>query len=113
MHRTPVTHLISTHLPSHLTPFSPIVTRAFQPPKPSPAGILHIAEAWGAAPAQLVMVGDSADDMAAGRGAGALTVLVRSAGKEALEGDARTDVVVGGLGELGGLLLEGGLRGRG
>lgn len=40
------------------------------------------------------MVGDSVDDMAAGRAAGALTVLLRSEGKEELEGDARTDVVV-------------------
>jgi len=26
--------------------FAPIVTRDFRPPKPHPAGILHIAERW-------------------------------------------------------------------
>lgn len=44
-------------------------------------------------PLPLVMVGDSVDDMAAGRDAGALTVLLRSEGKEELETDSRTDVV--------------------
>ena len=46
------------------------------------------------------MVGDSVDDIVAGRSAGALTVLVRSAGKEALESDERTDVVITHLHEL-------------
>ena len=27
--------------------FHPIVTRDFRPPKPDPAGILHIATNWG------------------------------------------------------------------
>lgn len=40
------------------------------------------------------MVGDSIDDIAAGYEAGALTVLLRSEGKEDLERDERTDVVV-------------------
>ncbi|KAH9826208.1 putative hydrolase [Teratosphaeria destructans] len=117
---TPVNHLLEKNIPSHVDPFSPIVTREFRPPKPSPAGILHIAHAWGlteaaAVPASppearrlpLIMVGDSVDDMAAGRDAGALTVLLRSRGKEALERDERTDVVVGRLDELIALLEEG------
>lgn len=99
-------HLLTHHLPSHIRPFSPIITRDFRPPKPSPAGILHIAHAWdlniqpkATAPRDdrllpIIMVGDSIDDMAAGYEAGALTVLLRSEGKEALEGDERTDVVV-------------------
>ena len=41
------------------------------------------------------MVGDSIDDMTAGYEAGAVTILLRSEGKEELEGDERTDVVVG------------------
>jgi phosphoglycolate phosphatase-like HAD superfamily hydrolase len=57
------------------------------------------------------MVGDSIDDMAAGRDAGALTVLVRSEGKEELEVDERTDVVISRLDELVGL-LERGIEGR-
>ena len=59
----------------------------------------------------LIMVGDSIDDMIAGYEAGALTVLVRSEGKEELERDERTDVVVGRLDELVGL-LEGGIQAR-
>jgi phosphoglycolate phosphatase-like HAD superfamily hydrolase len=57
------------------------------------------------------MVGDSIDDIIAGYEAGALTVLVRSEGKEELEVDSRTDVVVGRLDELVGL-LEGGIEAR-
>lgn len=57
------------------------------------------------------MVGDSIDDIIAGYEAGALTVLVRSEGKEELERDGRTDVVVGRLDELVGL-LEGGIEAR-
>lgn len=116
----PVTHLLSTHLPSHINPFSPIITRDFRPPKPSPAGILHIAHAWGVVdsahvpdsgpesrPLPLIMVGDSIDDVVAGYEAGAITVLLRSEGKEDLERDGRTDVVVSRLDELVGLLEEG------
>jgi phosphoglycolate phosphatase-like HAD superfamily hydrolase len=57
------------------------------------------------------MVGDSIDDIIAGYEAGALTVLVRSEGKEELEVDSRTDVVVERLDELVGL-LEGGIEAR-
>ncbi|EME83077.1 uncharacterized protein MYCFIDRAFT_51537 [Pseudocercospora fijiensis CIRAD86] len=117
---TPVDHLLKNHIPSHLKPFSPVVTRDFRPPKPSPAGILHIAHAWGLVdnskvpetpPEErllpLVMVGDSVDDMAAGRDAGALTVLLRSEGKEELETDSRTDVAISRLDELVALLRDG------
>ncbi|KXT14929.1 hypothetical protein AC579_3080 [Pseudocercospora musae] len=116
----PVNHLLHNHIPSHVNPFAPVVTRDFRPPKPSPAGILHIAHAWGLVkssnvpemppeerPLPLVMVGDSVDDMAAGRDAGALTVLLRSEGKEELETDSRTDVVISRLDELVTLLREG------
>lgn len=41
----PVNHLLAKFLPD--APFSPIVTRDFRPPKPHPAGILHIASEWG------------------------------------------------------------------
>ena len=44
----PVNHLLSTFLPTHA--FSPILTRSFQPPKPDPTGILHIAAEWGISP---------------------------------------------------------------
>jgi phosphoglycolate phosphatase-like HAD superfamily hydrolase len=121
---TPVTHLLSTHLPSHIDAFHPIVTRDFRPPKPSPAGILHIAKAWGVEASAasetsstqqhslpLIMVGDSIDDIIAGYDAGALTVLVKSPGKEDLERDERTHVIVERLDELI-RLLEGGIEAR-
>lgn len=41
----PVMHLLQTFLPGKT--FAPIVTREFRPPKPDPAGILHIAKEWG------------------------------------------------------------------
>ena len=103
----PVAHLLENHVPSHIDAFTPVVTRDFRPPKPRPEGILHIAHAWGVVsskevpdvppidrPLPLIMVGDSVDDMIAGHEAGALTVLLRSEGKEGLESDERTDVVV-------------------
>lgn len=107
IYSAPVHHLLTHHIPHHLNPFDPIITRDFRPPKPSPAGILHIAHAWNlisspevpSSPRDerllpIVMVGDSVDDMVAGYEAGALTVLLRSAGKETLEADERTDVVI-------------------
>lgn len=103
-----MTHFLENHLPSHIKPFSPIITRDFRPPKPSPAAILHIAQSWnvtaddsasskagaGRLLLPLIMVGDSVDDMTAGREAGTLTVLLRSEGKEELERDERTNVVI-------------------
>ncbi|KAM3425315.1 putative hydrolase [Cercospora zeina] len=117
----PVNHLLEKHIPSHLNPFDPVITRDFKPPKPSPEGILHIARGWRVENSRgnpmertaevpllpIIMVGDSVDDMAAGRGAGALTVLLKSEGKEELETDARTDVAIGTLDELIGLLEQG------
>lgn len=113
-------HLLEKHLPKHIQPFSHIITRDFRPPKPSPAGIIHIAHRWGlvdradvpATPADerllpIIMVGDSIDDMVAGYEAGALTVLLRSEGKEELEKDSRTDVVISRLDDLIELLDRG------
>jgi phosphoglycolate phosphatase-like HAD superfamily hydrolase len=103
----PVEHFLKNHVPSHLKPFGPIITRDFRPPKPSPAGILHIAHSWGVVGSAvvpttprserllpLIMVGDSIDDMVSGHEAGALTVLLRSEGKEELENDDHTDVAI-------------------
>lgn len=107
----PVDHLLTTFLPKHL--FHPIVTREFRPPKPDPAGILHIAKTWmhedGAE--SLIMVGDSVDDMVAGRRAGAATVLLESEANGHLKGHECTDLVIGQLDELIGV-LEGGFEGR-
>lgn len=45
LYSAPVDHLLKTFLDGHV--FHPIVTRDFKPPKPDPAGILHIAQELG------------------------------------------------------------------
>ncbi|KAL9000594.1 MAG: hypothetical protein Q9169_000887 [Polycauliona sp. 2 TL-2023] len=96
----PVTHLLETFLPGKT--FFPIITREFRPPKPDPAGILHIARAWGLEDGadSLIMVGDSMDDMVAGYKAGAATVLLSSKDNEGLEKHEYTGVAIGRLDEL-------------
>lgn len=148
----PVNHLLAKFL-SGVEAFHPIVTREFRPPKPDPAGILHIARSWGLTRAGsdrtkgegrlqkvymvdgaevrseavesgrpegegeeadgsgLIMVGDSVDDMVAGRRAGAATVLLVNPANEHLAGHDCTDLVVGRLDELIGVLEEG-FKGR-
>ncbi|KAL9033983.1 MAG: hypothetical protein Q9180_005658 [Flavoplaca navasiana] len=105
----PVTHLLQTFLPGKT--FFPIITREFRPPKPDPAGILHIAQAWkledGAD--SLIMVGDSMDDMVAGYKAGAATVLLSSKDNEGLEEHEYASVAIRRLDELMGM-LEGGFE---
>ncbi|MBD8826435.1 HAD family hydrolase [Pseudomonas sp. CFBP 13602] len=44
--------------------------------KPDPAGLLHLADAWGVRQPEMVMVGDHRMDLLAGRAAGTATVLV-------------------------------------
>lgn len=52
----PVNHLLGKFLAGQS--FSPIVTRDLKPPKPDPAGILHIARTWGFEDARnMIMVG--------------------------------------------------------
>ncbi|MFO2464624.1 HAD family hydrolase [Pseudomonas sp. 15FMM2] len=53
-----------------------VLGRDDAPPKPDPGGLLKLAEAWGVAPAAMVMVGDYRFDLDCGRAAGARTVLV-------------------------------------
>jgi phosphoglycolate phosphatase-like HAD superfamily hydrolase len=168
----PVHHLLSTFVADSV--FHPIVTRDFRPPKPDPAGILHIAKTWGltrprenavggatstvgdadarnagGVPASeaskesgvtarsgngvtaavtskkqeadgqdvvvgdasgLIMVGDSIDDMTAGRRAGAATVLLVNDVNAHLVEHAHTDLVISRLDELVDI-LEGGFEG--
>jgi phosphoglycolate phosphatase-like HAD superfamily hydrolase len=116
---TPVAHLLSKFLAgSH---FHPIVTRDFRPPKPDPAGILHIALSWGhTKPSEaseeteevpdatgLIMVGDSIDDMEAGRRAGAATVLLVNDVNRHLAGSPSTDMTINSLDELVDILEQG------
>jgi len=114
---TPVMHLLSKFLSGKH--FSPIITRDFRPPKPDPAGILHIAKSWGFVKegtdegdaSQLIMVGDSVDDMTAGYRAGAATVLLVNEVNVSLVTHEHTDLVVLRLDELI-EVLENGFVGR-
>ncbi|KAI9719027.1 MAG: hypothetical protein M1812_003656 [Candelaria pacifica] len=102
-----VNHLLSTFLPNSL--FFPIITREFRPPKPDPAGILHIAERWDLEnrAEDLIMVGDSVDDMTAGFRAGAATVLLVNEVNAHLASHEHTDFCIKSLDDLIGVLENG------
>ena len=58
-------------------PFSPVMGNAeLFPRKPNPAALLHIAESWGMASQEVVMIGDSAHDGKTARNAETELVLV-------------------------------------
>ncbi|KAJ5814812.1 hydrolase [Penicillium riverlandense] len=105
----PVMHLIQSHLPSHI--FLPIITRDTPDiiPKPDPAGILHIAQGWGLSnrAENLIMVGDSIDDMTAGHTAGAATVLLLNDRNVHLQEHAHTDLCISRLDDLVDILERG------
>lgn len=92
----PVLHLCEKWLAD--TVFEPIVTRdniKGLKPKPAPEGLWHIAKAWGETGGEgCIMVGDSMDDMAAGRKAGAATVLLVNNVNQELAEHEYTDCVV-------------------
>lgn len=107
----PVEHLLTTFLPA--SEFNPVVTREFRPPKPDPAGILHIAKQWMHEDGgeSLIMVGDSIDDMTAGFRAGAATVLLVNDVNKHLVEHQHTDLVVKQLDDLI-EILDNGFEGR-
>ncbi|EXJ89809.1 hypothetical protein A1O3_02876 [Capronia epimyces CBS 606.96] len=126
---TPVHHLLDTHLPGeHFEPIITRETEGVEP-KPSPEGLWTIAQAWGLEreydhdlealdslanseqldPLELaklvwgsglIMVGDSIDDMAAGRRAGAATVLLVNDENEHLVEHEYTGLTIRRLDEL-------------
>lgn len=57
-----------------------VLGRGDAPPKPDPAGLIQLAGRWAVRPAQLVMAGDFAYDLACARAAGATAVLVNMPG---------------------------------
>ncbi|CZR60345.1 related to HAD superfamily hydrolase [Phialocephala subalpina] len=112
----PVNHLLGKFLPGK--EFHPVITRDFRPPKPSPAGILHIAKSWGIVKdgeggeklgdaSNMIMVGDSIDDMTAGFSAKAATVLLVTEANAHLAKHEHTDLVVSRLDELIEILEDG------
>lgn len=108
-------------MPKHI--FNPIITRDFRPPKPDPAGILHIASSWGLCePSKtasettetvqlellpIIMVGDSIDDIVAGYRAGAATVLLQNESNRDVADHPYTDLCIRRLDELIGVLENG------
>ncbi|KAJ5779636.1 HAD-superfamily hydrolase subfamily IA variant 3 [Penicillium paradoxum] len=108
----PVQNLLDNHLNGHV--FLPIITRDTPNllPKPDPAGILHIASEWGLPNAEnLIMVGDSIDDMTAGHMAGAATVLLVNEKNVHLKEHPHTDLCVTRLDDLI-VILENGFVGE-
>ncbi|KAJ5476617.1 HAD-superfamily hydrolasesubfamily IAvariant 3 [Penicillium sp. IBT 31633x] len=104
----PVQNLIDNHLNGHV--FLPIITRDTPNllPKPDPAGILHIANEWGLENGEnLIMVGDSLDDMTAGHMAGAATVLLVNEKNALLKEHPHTDICIAQLDDLIAILEEG------
>ncbi|KAL2835216.1 HAD-like domain-containing protein [Aspergillus cavernicola] len=105
----PVTNLLQNHLYAHV--FVPIITRETPGllPKPDPAGILHIAKEWSLAnrAENLIMVGDSIDDMTAGHTAGAATVLLLNDHNGHLKEHMHTDLCIERLDELINILENG------
>lgn len=69
-------HAVDHFLLASSLQFEKIVTRDFLPCKPAGDPLLHVAESFGVDPARTLMVGDSKDDLACGRAAGAYTVLL-------------------------------------
>ncbi|ODM22802.1 hypothetical protein SI65_00391 [Aspergillus cristatus] len=106
-----------THIPAHEKDFLPIITRETPDllPKPDPAGILHIAQAWkvGARAEHLIMVGDSIDDMTAGHMAGAATVLLLNEKNGWLKDHEHTDLSINRLDGLVDILENGFVGHRG
>lgn len=90
--------------------FDPVLAREDAPYKPSPEGIWAICRGWGFDPAEVVMVGDYAFDIQAGRNAGARTALITHGRSWAFAGQA--DVAFEGFPALPGV-LESWLAGRG
>lgn len=80
-----------------------ILGRDEAPPKPHPGGLLRLAERWGVAAAELVMVGDYRFDLECAEAAGAFGVLVnlpdnpwpRLAGLHARDCGALLEVLAG------------------
>lgn len=74
----PVDHLINKFLPLECANFDIIITRDFRPTKPNPDPLLHIAEKLNLTPSEIIMVGDSLDDMKSGHDAGCTTILLKN-----------------------------------
>ncbi|KXZ45261.1 hypothetical protein GPECTOR_56g357 [Gonium pectorale] len=62
--------------------FSQVLTREFDFVKPDRRLLAHVAKEWGLPPSELLMVGDSFEDVECGNAAGTATCLVAGGGNE-------------------------------
>ncbi|PVV02414.1 hypothetical protein BB560_003134, partial [Smittium megazygosporum] len=76
-----VNHMIHDVIPKSLDGkkvlFDHVLTRDFGSIKPDPKPLFYIAEQLNIHPSQLVMVGDTLNDIECGRNAGSITVLLK------------------------------------
>jgi HAD superfamily hydrolase (TIGR01509 family) len=94
--------------------FTQVLTRHFPYVKPDRRLLLHVAQQWGVQPSELLMVGDSREDVEIGAICGAATCLIAGGGNElvaaSFTGGITPTFTVGSLGELAAALREGGTR---
>lgn len=88
---TALASLAASGLAAYFAPAA-VLGRDEAPPKPAPDGILSLLGHWRVAPTAAVMVGDYWLDLAAGRGAGVVTVHVNA--DPALDWSPLTDLRV-------------------
>lgn len=100
----PLTHCIEKHFSAY--PLSPLIHRDSPClPKPHPDGFLFAAQQWEVDARDCMIVGDHGDDLACGRAAGGVAVLIRRHGNAAFEESA--DLVLDRLDDLVGYLENG------
>ncbi|SMN18127.1 similar to Saccharomyces cerevisiae YOR131C Putative protein of unknown function [Maudiozyma saulgeensis] len=75
---TPVNYFVSKFIPVGFNLFDYSVTRDFRPTKPYPDPLLYISRELGIDASEMMMVGDSMDDMRSGRSAGCITILLKN-----------------------------------
>lgn len=75
-----------------------LISRNCVPPKPDPAGIHRLLNAWGGTPEESVMIGDHLFDLDTGRAAGSATIYVDPTGE--FEHRDKADFCIHSLDEL-------------
>ncbi|CAL9734095.1 hypothetical protein MOSE0_D04522 [Monosporozyma servazzii] len=99
---SPVNYLINRFIPTEWSNFDNILTRDFRPTKPNPDPLLHIAKLLSVEPQQIIIVGDSFDDIKSGRSAGCFTILLKNHVNEHLltEHEELIDLAIDNLNEI-------------
>ena len=100
----PTRYLLDTFLAEDKAYISPVLTREYEPPKPSPEPLLHICKTWSLDPSDCLMVGDGADDIKSAQAAGLDTVLLLNPDNEKLVELHRPTYAVRSLEEIIGIV---------